>query len=74
MTEFGLMFTMNPTGTAGANDYVDLAAVQVELGPSASTFDVRPFSETIERCQRYYQKSFSLGQLAGAPTLSTARL
>jgi hypothetical protein len=63
LTEFGLAFTMNPTGTAGTNDYVDLDAIQVELGPSASTFDVRPFSETLARCQRYYQKSFAYNQV-----------
>jgi hypothetical protein len=57
-TEVGVVFTMTPVGTAGAADYFDLTGVQLELSPSASSFDFRAFVETYYRCQRYYQKTF----------------
>lgn len=57
-TELGLVFTFNPSGTAGTNDYFDVTGVQIELSPSASNYDFRPFVETYQKCLRYYQKTF----------------
>lgn len=55
-TDMRLNFSITPTGTAGAADYVDITGVQVELGSSATTF--ARAGGTIEgelaNCQRYY--------------------
>jgi len=52
-------FIMNPTGTAGANDYADITGVQIDIGSVALPF--RTFSATIQgelsACQRYYWRS-----------------
>ena len=68
-TEVGLVFAMTPTGTAGASDSFDITGTQLEISPSASSFDFRPFQEMVARCQRYYQKSFILDF---APVFNTA--
>lgn len=59
ITEITPSFAWTPTGTAGAADYFEIAAVQLEVGSVASIFQRRSFAEQLMRCQRYYQKSFS---------------
>ena len=39
----------------------DIAQVQLEEGPVATPFEHRPFGLELSLCQRYYEKSFSLG-------------
>jgi hypothetical protein len=59
--EAGVQFSWTPTGVAGANDFCDVTGVQLEVSNAATDFDQRPFSETVARCQRYFQKSFAYG-------------
>lgn len=60
MTEYAVSFGFAPTGSAGASDYADVTGVQVEIAAVASSFDFPRLADNIERCQRYYQKSFPL--------------
>lgn len=54
-TELGLQFSWVPAGTAGADDAVKLAGVQLEKGGSASEFEVRSLGSELALCQRYYE-------------------
>ena len=52
-TELQLNFAYTPTGTAGANDFFDIADVQLEVGPVATPFEQRPIGMELALCQRY---------------------
>jgi hypothetical protein len=54
-------FEWIPTGTAGANDYVDLTGLQLEEGTVATSFEQRPIGTELALCQRYYWRSISGG-------------
>jgi hypothetical protein len=54
-TEIGLQFSWVPTGTAGADDAVKLAGVQLEEGGNVSDFEVRATGSELALCQRYYE-------------------
>jgi len=56
ITQLGITFQLNPTGTAGAADYFDITGVQLELGSVATPFEVRPYPVELQMCMRYYQQ------------------
>ena len=58
--EIGILITWDPSGTAGANDWVQLTNVQLEKGSTATSFDYRPYGTELALCQRYYWQ-ISLG-------------
>jgi hypothetical protein len=60
---FGLNWS--GSGTAGANDYLDITGVQLEVGSTATSFDYRPYGTELALCQRYYQQ-------VGSSTASSA--
>lgn len=57
-----------PTGTAGAQDYIEVTGCQLEVGSSASSFEYLNFQNILAQCQRYYEKSYSIGMTVGTDT------
>jgi hypothetical protein len=53
-TELGVQIGFLPTGTAGSNDDFNIAAVQIEAGNTASSFEALPRDVVLQRCLRYY--------------------
>jgi len=55
VTQLAVLFQYTPTGTAGANDYLEITGVQLELGSVATTFSRAGGSIGGEDilCQRY---------------------
>ena len=52
-TQLGFTLSWIPTGTAGANDGLQLNGFQFEHGPSASSYERRDVQVELEICQRY---------------------
>lgn len=52
--------------TSGAT--FDLCGVQLEVGSVATPFEHRSFGDELQRCQRYYQKSYNLSVEPGTAT------
>jgi len=52
-TQLGIAIIYNPTGTAGANDYLDVVGLQLEIGSTATPFERRLYGQELANCQRY---------------------
>jgi hypothetical protein len=48
-----VIFVWTPSGTAGANDFLEFSGVQLEKGSTATSFDYRPYGTELALCQRY---------------------
>jgi hypothetical protein len=49
----GVVFSYVPVGTAGTNDWVQLAGIQLESGIYPSLFEHTDVQFVLEQCQRY---------------------
>lgn len=57
----GINFGYTPTGTAGANDYIEITGVQLERGYQATPYEFLPIGTELALCQRYYLSAISFG-------------
>jgi len=60
-TQISLTFAVTPTGTAGTNDWFEVAEVQVERGSVATPFEHRSYGDELSRCQRYFEIQRCIG-------------
>lgn len=57
-TEGKVYFDWTPSASAAANNYIELAGVQLEIGKRATAFEMPDFNDELIECYRYYQKTF----------------
>lgn len=53
-TQLGFVFTYNPSGTAGANDYFELTGLQIEPGTAPTELEIRNYSDELALCRQYF--------------------
>ena len=67
-TQITIGFSYTPSGTAGTNDWFEIAEVQVERGSVATPFEHRSYGDELLRCQRYYCQSVPGSRTASSMT------
>lgn len=70
-TQIGIQLSKTNTGTAGADDSVYIAGVQLEVAGAVSDFAHRTFQDELALCQRYYAKTF---EYTTAPAQNAGRV
>ena len=70
-TEVGFLIAYTPTGTAGANDYIEITGVQLEQGAVATPFEFEDYGTTLAKCQRYYQVGAQFNAYTATSTACT---
>ena len=55
ISQLGVLIEATPVGTAGANDWYEVRNIQLEVGATATEFEVRSVGNTLDLCKRYYQ-------------------
>jgi hypothetical protein len=76
VSELGFQFAYTPSGTAGANDWVQVEDVQIEIAGEATAFvsTPEPVSYLIEELSAYGRQLLGLTALSGAVSLSGTTL
>ena len=69
-TQITVLFDYTPVGTAGAQDWFEIAEVQLEVGSAATPFEYRSHGTELRSCMRYCQKVFN-AQLIGTMNTSS---
>ena len=70
LNKMGLTTATNFYVAAGA--YWEFTGVQLEVGPLATQWELRPFALELALCERYYEKSYDLATFAGANSATGA--
>lgn len=70
-----LFFNVNwyPTGTAGADDWLEFADFKLEVNSVASEYIAPNMQSELARCQRYFEKSFDI-ETAPSATLGAGTI
>lgn len=68
-----LLSTSQTNFIASSGDNIAITGVQLEAGTVATPFERRPFGQELTLCQRYYQKSYSIGTVPGTATATGIR-
>ena len=55
-SQITVAFSFDPTGTAGSNDWFEVAECQLERGSVATSFEHRSHGQELLLCQRYFWK------------------
>ena len=61
ITQIGLQGTRSSTGTAGANDYMEITGIQLEINDEVTDFEYRSYGEELTLCQRYFHQQGKQG-------------
>jgi hypothetical protein len=74
-TQLGLYFGYTPSGTAGADDWMEVTGVQIDIGPVALPYrrSGGTLQGEIDLCTRYYQKSYPMNVTPGTSGIEGAR-
>jgi hypothetical protein len=70
--EVAFSINWSGSGTAGANDYIDITGVQLEKGSTATSFDYRPYGTEFDLCRRYCEVYSGSGDADGIPQFAGA--
>lgn len=60
------------SGAGSANDWIEISDVQIEIASAATVFAAPPFAVELQRCQRFYEKSYSYNIAPGTATSAGA--
>jgi len=52
-TQVSVAIAWTPSGTAGANEYIEFRELQLEVGSKATPFEHRSYGEELQLCKRY---------------------
>lgn len=54
-TQVRVFVSYTPVGTAGANDFFEVAQAQLEIGSQPTVFESKTFNQDLLECERFYQ-------------------
>lgn len=73
-TQLCVQFNWTPTGTAGANDWVEFTNVSLTISPAATNYQAVSYAEEMIRCQYFYQNVTGFTGIANGSTSIAAVL
>jgi hypothetical protein len=65
ITQATIAFEFTPVGTASTNDYFEIDDVRLDDGTAAFSYVPTAFQDELDRCARYYEKSYNYSVAPG---------